>query len=64
MIGLLPTWTATGSCTYLEVLHLPPQAADAISGEEDRIPYPRRLGQAFCALLEHLDPNKLPAARR
>ena len=29
-------------------------------GEEDRIPYPRRLGQAFDALLEHLDPTKLP----
>lgn len=24
------------------------------------LPYPRRLGQAFCALLEHLDPARLP----
>ena len=26
----------------------------------DRLPYPRRLGQAFCQLLETLDPTRLP----
>ncbi|MDZ5621542.1 DUF222 domain-containing protein [Nocardioides sp. HM23] len=29
-------------------------------GRRTGSPYPRRLGQAFCALLEHLDPTKLP----
>ncbi|WP_322936949.1 HNH endonuclease signature motif containing protein [Nocardioides bizhenqiangii] len=46
--------------TYLEAFTSPRKADHALSGEEDRIPYPRRLGQAFCALLEHLDPTKLP----
>jgi hypothetical protein len=31
-----------------------------IGGEEDKISYPRKLGLALCALLEHLDPKKLP----
>ena len=46
--------------TFLEAFASPRKADGAISGEEDRIPYPRRLGQAFGALLEHLDPDKLP----
>ena len=46
--------------TYLESFTSPRKAAGAIIGDEDRIPYPRRLGQAFGALLEHLDPDKLP----
>jgi len=46
--------------TYLEAFTSPRKAEDAIGGEEDRIPYHRRLGQAFGALLEHLDPAKLP----
>jgi len=46
--------------TYLESFTSPRKAEDALGGEEDRIPYHRRLGQAFGALLEHLDPAKLP----
>ncbi|MDZ5622464.1 DUF222 domain-containing protein [Nocardioides sp. HM23] len=46
--------------TYLEAFTSPRKHHDALSGEEDRIPYRRRLGQAFGALLEHLDPAKLP----
>ncbi|WP_322936926.1 HNH endonuclease signature motif containing protein [Nocardioides bizhenqiangii] len=46
--------------TYLHAFTSPRKHHDALGGEEDRIPYPRRLGQAFCALLEHLDPTKLP----
>ncbi len=46
--------------TYLEAFTSPRKHQDAVLGEEDRIPYPRRLGQAFDALLEHLDPTKLP----
>ncbi len=47
--------------TYLESYTSPRKHQDAISGEEDRIPHHRLLGQAFGALLEHLDPAKLPA---
>ena len=47
--------------TYLESYTSPRKHADAISGEEDRIPHHRQLGQAFGALLDHLDPAKLPA---
>ncbi len=47
--------------TYLESYTSPRKSEHAISGEEDRIPHHRLLGQAFCALLEHLDPAQLPA---
>ncbi len=47
--------------TYLESYTSPRKHHDAIGGEEDRIPHHRLLGQAFGALLEHLDPAKLPA---
>ncbi len=47
--------------TYLESYTSPSKHPDAISGEEDRIPHHRLLGQAFGALLEHLDPAQLPA---
>src|SRR6266545_6355582 len=30
------------------------------SAPAERIPYDRQLGNAFCALLEHLDPDRLP----
>ena len=46
--------------TYLEAFASPRKDKDAIIGEEDRIPYHRRLGRAFSALLEHLDPRKCP----
>ncbi len=46
--------------TYLESFTSPRKHDDALSGEEDRIPHHRRLGQAFSTLLEHLDPKKLP----
>jgi len=47
--------------TYLESYTSPRKQPEAISGEEDQIPHHQRLGQAFGALLEHLDPTKLPA---
>jgi hypothetical protein len=46
--------------TYLEAYTSPRKHHDAISGEEDRIPHHRQLGQAFGALLEHLEPAELP----
>ncbi|KAA1427928.1 DUF222 domain-containing protein [Nocardioides antri] len=59
--GVIPDADAARLRSYLEAFTSPRKADDDVSGEEDRIPYPRRLGQAFCALLEHLDPDKLPA---
>ncbi|MEZ0580404.1 DUF222 domain-containing protein [Nocardioides sp. MH1] len=47
--------------TYCEAFTSPRKRDDALGGEEDRIPYPRRMGLAFGALLEHLDPARLPA---
>jgi len=32
----------------------------AVTAAAERIPYDRQLGQAFCALLEDLDPDRLP----
>jgi hypothetical protein len=46
--------------TYLESFTSPRKHDDAIGGEEDRIPHHRQLGHAFCALLERLDPARLP----
>jgi hypothetical protein len=46
--------------TYLDAYTSPRKHEGATCGEEDRIPHHRRLGQAFCALLEHLDPTRLP----
>ncbi len=39
-----------------------PHRADDATGED--LPYEMRLGHAFCALLEGLDPQRLPLARR
>jgi len=36
------------------------QREEGVSTSLDQQPYPRRLGQAFCSLLEHLDPQRLP----
>ncbi len=46
--------------TYLDAFTSPRKSKDATCGEEDRIPQHRRRGHAFGALLEHLDPDKLP----
>ncbi len=58
--GLLPDAAAARLQTYLEAFTSPRKAEGAPACEVDRIPYRRQLGQAFCALLEHLDPAKLP----
>ena len=47
--------------TYLHASTSPRKHPDAISGDEDRVPHHQQLGQAFGALLEHLDPARLPA---
>jgi hypothetical protein len=58
--GLLPDLDATRLRTYLDAFTSPRKQEGALGGEEDRIPHHRKLGQAFCALLEHLDPDQLP----
>jgi hypothetical protein len=69
LTGRLPDAAAVRLRTYLEAYTSPRVAsrvegsstdADGFLAPEDRVPYPRRLGQAFCALLEHLDPARLP----
>jgi hypothetical protein len=50
--------------TYLDAFASPRVTAREVSTgsttDGERMPYPRRLGLAFCALLEHLDPQNLP----
>ena len=64
--GVLPDAVATRLATYLEA-HANPRrdldlAADDTVGADAlaHLPYPRRLGEAFCQLLERLDPKRLP----
>jgi len=59
----LPDALATRLHTYLEAFTSPRHSsADAHGlGEGDRIPVDRKRGQAFCALLEAVDPTRLPA---
>lgn len=70
----VPDTVATRLAIYLEAYSNPRRdhdisaemsvddAADATPGLDPvaRLPYPRRLGEAFCQLLEALDPKRLP----
>lgn len=65
--GLLPDLAATRLATYLEAFTSPRRTAvqdnDAAVAAADpvtRLAYPRRLGEAFCELLEAVDPARLP----
>ena len=61
--GLLPDAAATRLATYLEAFTNPRKHVDGVDESGDpwlRTPYQRRLGQAFCQLLETLDPRRLP----
>lgn len=59
--GRLPDATASRLKTFLEAFTSPRREhPDAQVPPADRMPYPRRLGHGFCALLERLDPAKLP----
>ncbi|RNM13614.1 HNH endonuclease signature motif containing protein [Nocardioides pocheonensis] len=67
LTGRLPDAAASRLKTYLEAFTSPRVSAGSTTASAqrslapvDRVPYPRRLGQAFCALLEHLDPATLP----
>jgi hypothetical protein len=67
LAGLLPDAAATRLATYLEAFTNPrketagDQPLPAAGDPFTRLPYPRRLGQAFCRLLEAVDPARLPA---
>jgi len=54
----VPDAAADRLLTYLHAFTSPRQRE---SSDPDHLPHDRRLGQAFCALLEHLDPSALPA---
>lgn len=59
--GVLPDAQASRLKTYLEAFTSPRRApAGEPQAPDDRMPYSRRVGHAFCSLLEHLDPEKLP----
>ena len=54
----VPDAVATRLNTYLEAFTSPRHQG---IGEADRIPVDRKRGQAFCSLLEALDPKRIPA---
>ena len=54
----IPDAVATRLFTYLEAFTSPRHLT---AGEGDRIPADRKRGQAFCSLLESLDPERVPA---
>lgn len=55
----LPDAVAARLATYLEAFTSPRKVTGGrVEGE--RLPYPRRLGEAFCQLLEAVDPHRLP----
>ncbi|HEX2896286.1 MAG TPA: DUF222 domain-containing protein [Marmoricola sp.] len=58
LTGRIPDAVASRLRTYLEAFTAP--RIQGSVAPVDRVPYPRRLGQGFCALLEHLDPATLP----
>lgn len=60
----LPDVVATRLATYLAAYANPRRddARDQATAQDPvaRLPYPRRLGEAFCQLVETLDPQRLP----
>jgi hypothetical protein len=63
--GRVPDAAATRLATYLEAFANPRRGQEAApTGTEadpfTRLPYPRRLGEAFCHFLETVDPSRLP----
>ncbi|WP_418062625.1 DUF222 domain-containing protein [Pimelobacter simplex] len=60
LVGILPTSVTDRLRTYLDAFTSPRQAEGAVHGEADLIPPYRKRAHAFAALLEHLDPARLP----
>ncbi len=63
LTGLIPDDAATRLATYLEAFANPRKQRDGAPSGSDplrRLPYPRRLADAFCQLMEAIDPMRLP----
>ena len=63
LLAVLPDPAADRLLTYLEAFTSPrrsPDPAHSVLPPEDRRPYESRLGHAFCAFLETVDPARLP----
>ena len=63
--GRVPDAAANRLATYLEAHSNPRAGADTLKGESSsdpftRLPYPKRMGQAFIQFLETADPGRLP----
>ena len=61
--GRVPDAASTRLATYLEAFSNPCAGADGQQNEGDpftRLPYPKRMGQAFIQFLEAADPRRLP----
>ena len=58
MYARIPDAVASRLLTYLEAFTSPRR--DGAVPKDDRVPYDRKLGQAFCSLLENLDPKRMP----
>ena len=56
----VPENVALRLTTMLESFTNPRRADDAPATDGRRVPYERRLGEAFCSLLESIDPSRLP----
>ena len=58
MYARIPDAVASRLLTYLEAFTSPRR--DGAVPKDDRVPYDRKLGQAFCSLLEAFDPQRMP----
>ena len=58
MYARIPDAVASRLLTYLEAFTSPRR--DGAVPKDDRVPYDRKLGHAFCSLLENLDPKRMP----
>ncbi|WP_166389741.1 HNH endonuclease signature motif containing protein [Nocardioides ochotonae] len=56
----VPESVALRLSTLLESFTNPRRGDDAPATDGRRVPYERRLGEAFCSLLEAIDPTRLP----
>jgi len=58
--GIVPDATASRLVLYLEAFTNPRQRVTTEGDPALRLPHPRKLGEAFCQLLEAVDPKRLP----
>jgi len=58
--AIIPDATASRLATYLDAFTNPRQTKTPDGDPVARLPHPRKLGDAFCQLLEAVDPARLP----